>query len=390
MPIYTKLKRTIHISSFTALFSLALSGCNGEAPPPLIFDWTTFSKSEPEAITPVPHAFNGGSDWQNDYHLQASNNDIIAVMMRNRTAPISGERSYALTDVMNFLTENDYYLNYVFSDFESDYEVEDTLEMVRQVRDSANPKINSAFIGGYRYYPAETDYSELWGAYDRAEAHQFYLDSGLNIAMPNLYPYSAYRNHHVRDDLHEEICVSIEHALFWAPLEKGSTAKRSLPEDHLLIPWFGGFVDNGINYPAPHPSKEDLRALVQHMRLRGIDGYYTWSHGGNENYVIPGDDQGSRHAYRDDMLINGWQVLDAFFEKQGARRILNLNTNKSSGINWSGMEIGSDVLLLISNFKETPEAIDLLALTSIDGLGEVIVPPGSHQIFEFTKTDNQM
>ena len=119
-----------------------------------------------------------------------------------------------------------------------------------------------------------------------------------NVAMPLLYPYTAYGNHFTRSDLFgTNLCVSIEHALFWAPLERFSTAARDLPTGHKLIPWVGGLVDNGPSYPAPHPTKEDCRALLQHARLRGAEGYYTWRYAGNENYI---DD----NEFRNDMYSN--------------------------------------------------------------------------------------
>ena len=367
------------------------TGSDPQADPPspaeaFIFDWSTFSDESVDSeslITPAPHAYYNDVDWRTVLQTQHLSAGPVALMLRNSTAPYGGERWYTLNDVLAYVNEASIPLDFVFSDFESETEVEDTLAMLRQLNENQALDHSRLYVGGYRYFPGEQDASATWGDYNRSEAHRFYMDSGLNVAMPNLYPYAAYINHHRRADLHSQRCVSDAHALFWAPLEKASVAKRALPDGHRLIPWLGGFVDSGPGYDAPHPSREDVRALVQHLRLRGVDGYYTWSHGGNRHYLIENDDNASRRAFRDEVAA-AWSQLDSFFAGADNLSLLNLATDKTGGLEWSGMRSGHQIELILSNFNENAINVDLSVLTGIAGAPQVHLNPQSHRRISFS------
>jgi Concanavalin A-like lectin/glucanases superfamily len=319
---------------------------------PYIFDWQTFVDTSAEGVTPVPHAIHYPHDWESLYDDQYDNDQIIALMMKNPTGPYDGTSFGALATVMSYINANGYYIDFVFADFESATEDENCEEMVDQIRAHSNSAINEAYIGNYGQYPGTPDYSRLWGDFDRSARNTFYLNSGMNIAMPSLYPYTAYRNHAVRDDIFgTNLCVSIAHALFWTPIERYSTAQNNLPSGHMIIPWVGGLVDNP-GYIAPVPSKAECQALLQHVRLRGADGYYTWSNGANTNYT-------SRAEYRDDMYDNAWKPMDWFFDYPGKSEILNLTTNKTGGVEWSGMRKGNRCLFVISNYTTSSAQVDL-------------------------------
>jgi Concanavalin A-like lectin/glucanases superfamily len=321
---------------------------------PNIFDWNVAGITEAEGLTPVPHPFFWEeADWQAVYDDQFTNSSIIAVMLRNTTGPYDGSTdTEALDKVMTYLDTNSYYLNFVFADFESDTKDLNTEEMVDQVRAHSNLSINNAYVGNYQDYPGATDYSDLWGVYDRTARHNLYTNSGLDVAMPSIYPYTAYRNHAVRNDIFgSNLCVSIAHALFWTPLERYSTAKNNLPTGHMIIPWAGGLVQN-VGYEAPIPSKAECRALLQHVRLRGANGYYTWANGANTNYI-------SRADYCDDMYANAWKPLDWFFNYPVKNEILNLTTNKTGGVEWSGMRRGNRCMFIISNYTTSSAQVDL-------------------------------
>jgi Concanavalin A-like lectin/glucanases superfamily len=317
-----------------------------------IFNWDTCIDQDVEGVIPVPHAVHYPHDWESLYNDQYDDDGIIALMLRYSTGPYDGTKSDALDTVMEYLDTEGYYLNFVFADFESETQDENCEEMVDQVRAHSNSAINNAYIGNYDEYPGATDYSHLRAHYDRTDRHNFYINSGMDVAMPVLYPYTAYRNHSVSTAYFgTNLCVSIAHALFWTPLEKYSTAKNTLPSGHILIPWIGGLVLND-GYAAPIPSKAECRALLQHVRLRGTDGYYTWSCGANTNYSDDSD-------YRDDMYANAWKPLNWFFEKLGKKEILNLTTNKTGGVEWSGMRIGNHCLFTISNYTTSSAQVDL-------------------------------
>ncbi|MFA7231627.1 MAG: LamG domain-containing protein, partial [Victivallaceae bacterium] len=124
-----------------------------------------------------------------------------------------------------------------------------------------------------------------------------------------------------------------------------------LPSGHIMIPWMGGFYYNS-GYEAPIPSKTECRSLLQHIRLRGSAGYYTWSNGDNTNYT-------SKVDYRDDMYANAWQPLDWFFSYPASEVIFNLATNKTGGVEWSGMRRGNRCLFIFSNYTGNAVQVNL-------------------------------
>ena len=69
-----------------------------------------------------------------------------------------------------------------------------------------------------------------------ADLNEIYLTSGLNIAMPSCYPYEYY-SQHTTPGQYGGSAPTLRSALFWAPLERFSVAKRALPEGHMLMPW---------------------------------------------------------------------------------------------------------------------------------------------------------
>jgi Concanavalin A-like lectin/glucanases superfamily len=342
-------------SLFLSILFVLLMLCNQNilhADPPCIFDWNVYVDTTIDGVTPIPKVEYFSDDWETLYGYQNNNDGIIALMLLDPTGPYDGSYdSQALQTVMNYIDTNGYYLDFVFADFEAATEDENCEDMVDQVRAHSNSAINNAYIGNYGEYPGAVDYSELWANYNRTARHDFYVNSGMNVAMPSLYPYTAYRNHAVRDDLHATLCVSIAHALFWTPLERFTTAKNALPVGHILIPWMGGLIDDP-GYPAPIPSKIECRSLLQHVRLRGTEGYYTWSHGSNTNYI-------DRADYRNDMYQNAWKPLDWFFNYPGKSEILNLTTNKTGGIEWSGIRRGNRCLFAFSNYTNSFVQVDL-------------------------------
>jgi hypothetical protein len=199
--------------------------------------------------------------------------------------------------------------------------------------------------------------------------------------MPNAYPY-AYHSVHA-DPAHWGVKASpnIRAALFWAPLERFSVAKRNLPEDHLLIPWIAGYLP-WQGYPYEAPPARDMRALLKHMRLRGADGYYTLISGMEElpewwtGLAPPTYRQYSYDQYRLDML-QAWTSLDRFFSNAQPPHPLNIKTDKTRGVQMSGVVYGkrfNRVLLLISNHQKSAARVHL---PRINGLPRYVDVPCS-------------
>lgn len=57
-------------------------------------------------------------------------------------------------------------------------------------------------------------------------------------------------------------------------------------------------------------------------------------------------------------MADAWQALDGVFNRSGALRVLNLATNKNAGIEWSGIQRGSRVDVLVSNLNTTTQHVD--------------------------------
>jgi hypothetical protein len=116
-------------------------------------------------------------------------------------------------------------------------------------------------------------------------------------------------------------------------------------------------------------------AMIQHIRLRGADGFYrliSIIDNFDPNPVINPVEESQN---RDDML-NAWHSLDSVFDAVGDVEILNLDTNKVGGIEWSGVQVGSKVAILVSNLGNSTNRI---LLPDIPGLPEYSDYVGSNQ-----------
>ncbi|QQE13041.1 hypothetical protein JD969_06160 [Planctomycetota bacterium] len=389
------------ISSLLAVACLGLSVCgtsvlaeNVNVP---IFDWGVRGESADE-VTPIPHAghdwgalYSGYTDfWQEQHDIGG----IVGVMLRNDTGPYDGTKDKdALSKIINWMSDNDIELDYVFSDFESDTTWENVDAMISLIRNHPNPLINKAKIGQYSAFAAPVDLSRHWNNMqnpDPAErknghtpnrvkehglfmkAAQFNVDvSGLNVAMPNPYPYEYFSVHsgsYIWDDYKTP---NVRSSVFWAPIERLSSAKKNLPEGQVLIPWIAGFV-SWDNYDAPEPNVEDRKALLQHMRLRGADGYYSLASG------IPSL---TNSEYRLEMKA-AWEELDGFFDSTSDSEYLILDTDKTSGVIYSAVRKGNVIRCLVSNLSDADHIVNFPEQIPYEFDEDQIIATGTHKMFK--------
>ena len=341
-----------------------------------VFSWRVRDAVEDD-YNPMPHpghdAPASSSTYINLIFQTAAQGRPVALMLQNDTGPYDGTKDpNALNTVMSYAPR----LDFVFDDFESPTRDENTLEMVSQVRGHSNPNINNARVGSYAQFPGEVDVSVPFPAQmDRGSAgngeHDFYLTSGLDVAMPNSYHYEYFETHANPLVWGSNISPNVRSALFWAPLERLSLAKRNLPAGHLLIPYIGGF-EAWDGYDADPPEIEDLTAEIQHYRLRGADGFSA------QGSFIDGY---SHSQHRQDVLAS-WRELDWLFDLPGEATILNLDTSKLTGVEWSGVHKGNHVVIRISNLGNSTMSVDLPDIVGIPDWSPAI-SPGQHEIFVY-------
>jgi len=362
---------TIMILFLTGRFSLAL--------PSEIFDWGCRLFSSNPEIVPIPHP---GHDWPANhiyhkilYDSLAGAGSIIGLMLRDDTGPYDGTKDrHALDTIIAYLSGTGKPLHFCFDDYESATEWQNVAATCSIIRTHANPAINSSRIGHYAGYAGLTDSSCPYPSQAiRTAEHNNYINSDLDVSMPNCYPYEYYEVHTSSYSWGSYVSPNERSALFWAPLERFSVARRNLPSGHRLIPWIAGFVDwSGYNAEPPLP--EDCRALLQHFRLRGADGMYMLICS-NPNY--PGDS-----IYEADM-IDAWFDLEWFSLLPGSADVLNLGTDKVAGVEWSGMQRQNRVLFIFSNLTAQAVRFDLPDLSAIMPDQSPEIAPFSHLLAQY-------
>ena len=376
-----------------------------------------FDSSDPlrSQITPVPKP-GAYRDWDNYryttlYDRALEEGRPVGVYLQCFTYPL-GNNLYeenkapdALLNTMDYLSGlSNGRLDYVFMEFEPCYEnIENAnaAEAVRQVRAHTDSRINQAKLGCYDYFPCNEvtwkQYPSLNSAENLQTFNNAYSSSGLNVAMPSLYPLEYYEVHASSYSWGSNVSPNERSALFWAPLEKLSQVKKALPAGHELIPWVNDVVQSLNNgYSTNPPEKEDNAALLQHVRLRGADGYYgfrTMACEMDDGSPLTGDYYAAMYdtdEYRYDMLV-AWTALDWLFrgvDKEGVE-ILNLETSKTTGFEWSAMETDNGVAVLLSNLGNYGRYFYFSALTGAgmdakylpdlnDGQSYIYVPAGDH------------
>ena len=347
------------------------NGAPATTPSP-VFDW--FVRSAPQSGTNyagrifyAPHINHDYATLHpyntQAYHQAYSNGWPVAFMLRDDTGPVSGgAKTNTLMDTLNYISSQGERLDYAFEDFENTNAMADTLSMIAQVQAHPDPDINSARLVSYSDFPGASDPSQIWPAsVDRSAADAFYRTSGLNVANPNAYPYEYMEVHTWTSQWGNQVAPNKRSALFWAPLERVSVAKRNLPPGHQLIPWLTDFVA-WSGYDAPEPTREDHVAMIAHVRLRGADGYYGLTGLAGKLY--------------------GWTDLDWLFHGTGRAHILNLATDKRSGVQWSGYRKGVNHAFFLSNLSSNACSVSLPACPGLP-LASPVIPAGTHLAMDY-------
>ena len=369
-----------------------------------------FTPSTEYFYSPMPQpggmhgiGFSGWMSWLLDAAMErvAQSGTPVTILMRERNSPYPYHTQglsvdpNALPAALNALSKLDYLI--MDLEYEPDNIERNIREIVRQVRSHPNPEIANAYIGNYSDYPGALDRGYIWdnqqdrgggGSYGGEsgwDRDEMYRTMGLNIAMPSAYPYEAY-SVHARPGLqgNDQTSPNVRSASLWAPLEHISVAARELESDHKLIPWVSNYVpypfpDPNGYYNAPPPPQADLRALIQHLYLRGADGFVVWTR----------DDQHTEHPTVDypeyrQLTLTAWEEVETLLEGESRIEVLNLGTSKARGIEWSAVRSQSHVVVLVSNLSGNinPRAI---LLPQIDGIPRQTEPVsnGTHRIFVY-------
>jgi hypothetical protein len=370
-----------------------------------------------------------------------------------------------IADTIAWFQGQSYPIDYVFADLEGYYPDGDwsnTLNLIDQLRDSSQGA--NARIGNYQMYagPAYlgTDYPYFS---DRRVASANYLTNasngmaGLTVSMPDAYAQSAYSLHADSSNwpanwwtqtglpsdpaslaslltYNQIAAIGAVYAspneragMFYAPLEEVSLAKRNLPAGHQLIPWIAAFIPNGgvpALSPGQAPTPQDNEALLEHLRLRGIDGFYAFSlqvpaytgtYSDGTTFTVVSDS-----VYAADMQ-RIWKNMDWFFSLPAqvgtveSNAPLNLFTFKNTGgtyadpngqnggIEWSAYQRGNRVLAVISNLGNGAQAASGAGTgnngnwTSVfTALGANLpaqspsVPAGNHLVVEYLTNPTEM
>jgi hypothetical protein len=396
----------------SALISFPLIGSASVAEPPFFFDFDDIRNApDPNFPLYIPMPAPG---WYSDPNAQlfhdlydnqaAADKPCAMALLRgslSSNAPIDGTNPLSLSTVLGYIPKMDF----VYEDFEYDdggvIDQRNIAEMVRLVRTDSDPDKNQAWLCGYREFPGPIDLSEVWVT-DRTARSNYYATSGLNVASPACYEYASYSHHYEWDGSNSN--PNLRAAMFWSPLEKFSTVAREIFDPnksfsgHIIVPHVNAFQPvNPTVYGNVPPERSDIKALIQHYRLRGSSGFIRFGDNYNNTgvdangtpYVQPGSWLLSytKAQHRQD-LQDSWTALDSSFSGTAVKSILNQSTNKTGGIEWSGIRNIRDVKVLVSNMGNSAATVSYptepymgLPATSTS------VPIATHQFFTYYITN---
>ena len=339
-------------------------------------------EQHPLGYSPVPHTggFHGGPRYSDDgwygwYAIELSRvmkerGEPIGIMMRQYNSPFpygDDVDRRGQPDSLQLALDNIAQLDYVFMDLEGDVEMieKNVREIHRMIREHPDPRINQARLGNYGNSANSRDEGMIWP--DRRDLLTRWEEEGYNpvsmyldcldVSMPSTYPYETASVHCIDWIQNGIVAPNPRAAIFWQGLERLSAAKRHLPEGHMLIPWVGEYIyHSGAEnlYHAPKPSETDNKALMMHFRMRGADCFYCFAQSFQRDYM--------------DLAMEAWHSLDALFRLPIEKEIMNVETDKESGVQWSGVKVAGIEILLVSNLSDEPTQI-----------GQHEIAPGEHR-----------
>lgn len=321
----------------------------------------------------------------------------VAVLIRERNCPFpfnTGGNPTSPGEVAQMLDALPK-LDYLLMDLEPYGEgtpadvVRNVEEIVRLVRSHPNPRVADAYLGNYDDWPGKTDEWRIFPkTRDRTRSWRdgswnrdaFYREN-LNVAMPPVYPHRVHSRHTHAGVQRGPVAPNNRAAMFWAPLARLSEASRHLPDGHLLIPWitnYGTKDEHNKHYNAPPPPRADLEALVRHIRMRGAHSYFIWTSNPTQT-----SHPTINHESFKTLAMDAWRTLDPLFESGDEPRVLNLDTEKASGVQWSGIASGERVWVLVSNLgQEDGVTVDLPDLPGVPDRSPP-VPRNAHRLFRW-------
>lgn len=346
----------------------AAQALSGNPFAPFFFDaWmrTLDNQSWPSGMnyTPMPGVYDyvNAPKNLNTWTYDFTNSLLVSVQLQDHSSPVGGDSDTTGEKGVNTLSavlSNVPALDFCLNDIENTNLGRTTVQaaltkIIHDIRNSSNAKIKHAWIGDWQYYPPD----------------DFYLSSGLNVAMPACYQWSKYASDYPG-------CPNNRAALFYGPLLKLSNVASNMPTGHLLIPYVSGYVNNGGSVTPPPLG--DQYALMQHYRLRGADSFSSWENTGSatSNFSL--------------MMNNytAWTDLDPWF---AVHRVTYLTerTWLSSGLQWSGIQSGNQMLVYVSNLGNSDGTADLTG-TKADGTwfpglpdASASVPANTHRYFTY-------
>lgn len=370
-------RRRAHIVGAVAAAWISLSSLAAPAPSftPLLLDWLVRNEIPtdiPVAPTPHPGADKPANapsyvELQNDAVTQGV---PVTLMLRDDTAPLDGTTDpFALLTYISWSQKVDY----VFTDFETATRFDNVLATIALVKNADEVHVASARHGSYAFYPGPYDPAFAYPTQAfREEESAFYLTSGLTVAMPDAYSYAFQADHTVPGIWGRNVAPNVRSALFWSPLERVSITRKALPEGHQLVPWVASFIPDADFQWVQPPPKEDGKAVIQHMRLRGADGYFLLQS------LIP--DVYSNEELRADFL-QAWHDVDWLFDLKLPVTFHNLETSKTTGVQWSAATVGDAAAgataAIVTNLGNEPASVLVPTHT---GEGVIVsINPGEHK-----------
>ncbi len=251
---------------------------------------------------------------------------------------------------------------------------------------------------------ARADTTSVWTPHSTIHTgrHDTFVNRDLNVLMPVTYAYAAHIRHTNATHWSGVISPNVRAAYMWCSAERYSSAIReelsatSSLAGKKVIPWVTPFATSGGVDPQTGtyagcwmPPSADFLATIQHLRLRGADGFYFWA--GNDlepggdidnDYWSATDGSGTHlnpwynasedwadplhtpHGYDwfEANALIAWEDLDGDFDD--AAKPYRYDTDKASGIVVSAMNDMGRLSILVSYMKSTPSGV--FAIVDLD------------------------